>query len=271
MEKMSFVSQKSDKLLNILLNKGFSYNEANKILRNKDVKINGKRVCQNVNVDGENQIEVYYNPKSDIEEEIVYQDENVVIVNKKQGIEIEGEEGLAKKMGAIAVHRLDRNTTGLVIFAKNKQSEKELLQAFKNHSIIKKYLCIVVGNPKFQDCAYSAFLKKDSKKSKVEIFSNRVKGSVLIESKFKTISTNGQTSLVECQLLTGKTHQIRAHLSYLGFPIVGDGKYGKNIDNKKLKEKYQKLHCYYLKFNNFNEKLKYLNNKEFIKYPNFNL
>ena len=269
MEKKVFKNQKEQNLLDALIEKGLSYNNCYKILRNKDVKVNGKRLNQNVILKINDVVEFYYKQKETQEEEVVYQDENIIIINKKQGIEIEGEKGLAQKINALPVHRLDRNTTGLIVFAKNEEIREELLEAFKNHTITKKYICHVLGIPKFNGKSYKAYLLKDANKSKVEIFEKKVLGALPIETKFKTIGSVGQTSFVECELVTGRTHQIRAQLAFLGFPIIGDGKYGKNTENKKYKEKYQKLHCFYIKFDKLNKKIKYLNKKEFFKYPDF--
>ena len=115
----------------------------------------------------------------------------------------------------------------------------------------------------------SAYLVKDSDKSLVKIFDKSVKNSVLIKTILKTLKSNPSSSIVECTLVTGKTHQIRAQLAHLGHPIIGDGKYGRNEDNKKFKKSRQQLHSYYLKLNGLEGKLSYLNGQEFINYPAF--
>lgn len=268
MEKIEIQVKKNDKISNILLEYGFSFNNINKILRSKDVRIDN----QKTNVDEivfEGQKLTVFTPTLPKQKfDIIYEDENIFIINKLSGIEVEGENGLEGKLaGAIAVHRLDRNTEGLLVMAKDKEAEELLLRAIKAQSFEKKYLAEVVGQTNFKGEKYVAYLLKDSKNSIVKIFDNFVQGSVKIETIFKTLKNGNQTSIVEAQLLTGKTHQIRAHLAYLGHAIVGDGKYGKNEDNKKFKEKTQKLHCYYLKLNGLDGKLDYLNNRSFKKLP----
>ena len=271
MKKINFIVNKNDKIINILTSKGFSYNNANKILRNKDVKINEKRVKDNTDVYAGDEITIFYNEEMLLGKEIpfIYQDDNIAIVNKPSGIEIEGQDGLGKILNLIPVHRLDRNTTGLIIFAKNEMAERQITDAIKNHKITKKYLAQVVGSTSFKNYLMKAYLQKNSKESFVKIFNNKVKNSLEIQTIFNTIKSSPSSSIVECELITGRTHQIRATLSYLGHPIIGDGKYGKNEDNKKFKQNRQMLHCYYIKLNGFNKNLAYLNNMEFICNPSW--
>lgn len=271
MKKINFIVNKNDKIINILTSKGFSYNNANKILRNKDVKINEKRVKDNTDVYAGDEITIFYNEEMLLGKEIpfIYQDDNIAIVNKPSGIEIEGQDGLGKILNLIPVHRLDRNTTGLIIFAKNEMAERQITDAIKNHKITKKYLAQVVGSTYFKNYLMKAYLQKNSKESFVKIFNNKVKNSLEIQTIFNTIKSSPSSSIVECELITGRTHQIRATLSYLGHPIIGDGKYGKNEDNKKFKQNRQMLHCYYIKLNGFNKNLAYLNNMEFICNPSW--
>ena len=164
-------------------------------------------------------------------------------------------------------HRLDRNTSGLVLFAKNADSLQILLSKFKIREIEKYYLCKVFGIPKKISQNLTAYLFKDNSKSLVYISDTPKKGYSKIITSYRIISTNkdNNTSILEVCLHTGKTHQIRAHLAHIGFPIIGDGKYGKNDINKKFNKKAQMLYAYKLKFN-FNSNsgiLDYLSGKEF--------
>lgn len=268
MEKIEIKANNTDKLSNILLNYGFSYNNINKIIRNKDVRVDGVRTNSDQIVISGQVLTVFVANLPQDKFKKVFEDENIIVIEKKSGIEVEGEDGLEGKIpGAIAVHRLDRNTEGVLVMAKNKNAEKELSFAIKKQLFEKKYLAEVVGRTNFKGEKYTAFLVKDGKNSLVKIYKNFVQGAVKIETIFKTLKNGTETSIVEAGLITGKTHQIRAHLAFLGNAIVGDGKYGKNEDNKKFKEKKQKLHCYYLKLNGLNGELAYLNGKKFISLP----
>lgn len=269
MNKLVFINEKEDKIINILLRKDFSYNHACKLLRNKDVRVDGVKISDNLEIAKGSEIVVFYENLDNVKNiEKVYEDENIVIINKPQGIEASGASGLAQKLGLIAIHRLDRNTTGLMILAKTEMAAAMLVSAIKSHKIEKIYIAEVVGSLKLKNQTFTAYHVKDSKNSFVKIYSSPVKGCKEIVTKFNTLKSSPSSSTIECTLITGRTHQIRAHLSFLGHPIIGDGKYGKNEDNKKFGAKYQHLHCYKLIFH-LSGKLSYLNEKEFVSYPDF--
>lgn len=239
-----------------------------KILQNKDVKINNKRVKENQDLNINDIIEVYYNVEEKPWYEKVFEDENVLIVNKKSGIEVISETdrdllSILKNIykGIYAIHRIDRNTEGLVVFAKNKSAEEELLKAFKERTITKKYLLEVNGKVNVEAIKPRLFLKKLSNVSKVIIAEVKTSGYEEIKTNFKFVRFDGTNTLLEAELITGKTHQIRAHISYYGHSIVGDGKYGKGDG---------KLHLtsYYIKFKLKNtSNLCYLNDMHFEIMP----
>lgn len=280
MKKLIVDKKYNSKKLNRFLQDKFpnlSNNLFYKTLRKKDIKVNGKRVNENILVFENDEIEVYIADsllETKINFEIVFEDENILVINKPAGIEVTGSQSLTTlihKQYANCVylpmpcHRLDRNTTGLILFAKNQEALDILLDKFKHHEIEKHYLALVYGVPKEQSQTLTAYLFKDSKKSIAYISDEPKKGYSKIITSYSIIEkkANG-TCLLDVEIKTGKTHQIRAHLAHIGLPIVGDGKYGNYEINKKLGYKVQQLRSYILKFNFTTDSgiLYYLNGKK---------
>lgn len=265
------------KLNNVLQNvfPDLSLNTIYKTLRKKDIKINGKRINQDILLHTGDKVEIYIVDSllfSKQELKIVYEDELILIIDKASGIEVTGENSLtslaSKQLSkeVFPCHRLDRNTTGLVLFAKTEDALFILLDKFKNSEISKHYACHVYGIPKEKKKTLTSYLFKDAKKSIVYISDTPKTGYRKIITSYEVIEKfNDNTSILDVNLHTGRTHQIRAHLAHIGLPIIGDGKYGKNEINKQFNVKTQKLCSYKIKFN-FKEDssiLNYLNHTEF--------
>ena len=273
MLKIQFVSNKSGRLLKVLCfeNPEISYSVFSAALRKKDIIVNDKRQSQDIKIEMGDSIIAYVPDQAKKQLfEIFYQDENIVVVNKAKGIEVcDGENNVEKILGqtfacAKAIHRIDLNTSGLVVFAKNKNAYTELCNNFSKGNIKKFYLAKVFGQPKQQD-ELVAYLKKDAQKSVVKIFDTNVDGAEKILTKYVLKQQEQNTSILEVELFCGKTHQIRAHLAHVGLPIVGDGKYGNNAQNKLAKKSKQCLTAYKIVFDlpkaSF---LAYLNKKQFV-------
>lgn len=249
-----------------------------KTLRKKDIKINGKRVSENVTVFENDEILVYipdYLLENKLTLDIIYEDNNILLINKPSNIEVTGQDSLTDvvhklysscEFKPMPCHRLDRNTSGLILFAKNAQALEILLDKFKHHEIEKHYLALVYGIPQKKNERLISYLFKDSSKSFVYISDIPKKGYQKIITSYSLIeSFDNNTSLLDIEIETGRTHQIRAHLAHIGLPIIGDGKYGINEINKKFKVKAQKLVSYKLifRFEHDSKILEYLNRKSF--------
>lgn len=293
MRTINIDSKNDGKKLNTVLLKEFpslSVNSLYKALRKKDIRINNIKINENVPVHCGDIITIYINDDIlfgtlNTEEqnsknirnysfniEKIYEDDNILIVNKPTGIEVTGNNSLTLILSnmygcnIMPCHRLDRNTSGLTLFAKNELALNILLDKFKNHDIEKHYICRVYGIPKERHKILNSFLFKDNKKSMVYISDTFKKGYQNIITEYTVLSTDksNNTSILEVILHTGKTHQIRAHLAHIGYPIIGDGKYGINEINRKFGCKTQNLYSYILKFNFTTDSgiLNYLSGKE---------
>lgn len=297
--------QRFDKYLLKYLNKagtGFIY----KMLRKKNIVLNNKKANGNEILSVEDNVKLYLSEDTiisfredkkagfanksvnglDKRLDIIYEDDNVLLINKPCGILSQKAQKDDISINDIAVayllknnpgkedttfipsicNRLDRNTTGIIVVGKSLIGLQTMSKLFKDRTIHKYYLALVDGVIK-ENSLISGFLTKDSKTNKVSISKTEKKESDYIETYYEPIKYFDNMTLLKVCLITGKTHQIRAHLSSIGHPILGDYKYGNNKLNetikKKCKVKSQLLHSYILEFPKLDGELSNLSNKTF--------
>lgn len=208
-----------------------------RLLRDRDIKVNGMRVQKNIAVQKGDCIEVFLTTKEQNRHfyDIVYEDDDFLVVDKASGVSSEGLFHHLKEsyFALYFIHRLDRNTSGLLLFAKSQAAEKALLLAFKEQKVKKVYHAIVVNaNLQPEHALLKGYLKKDAKMAKVQILNRPIQGAVAICTEYTLLQRFQGYAKVQILLHTGRTHQIRAHFASIGHPIAGDEKYGDSAFNK---------------------------------------
>ncbi len=273
-----------------------------KYIRLKRIKLNGKGAKRDTRLQAGDTLQLYINDEffeKPREENswlkvgtprlsVVYEDENILLADKKPGVLCHSagvwdyntlianiQAYLAQKgewkpreensFAPALCNRIDRNTGGIVIAAKNAESLRILNEKIRDREIEKFYLCAVQGRPKPPEGRLENYLFKDAGKNQVYVKSKPEPGARTAVTEYRTLCTKGSLSLVECRLLTGRTHQIRAQMAHAGWPLLGDGKYGSERFNKGFEEKGQALYSYRLRFDFPTDAgiLEYLRGREF--------
>lgn len=271
-----------------------------KYIRTKRIKVNGKKAEISTRLNEGDTVSAYINdeffvsvtPKYDFLSapktlDIVYEDENILLADKKQGLLVHPDKNeytntlIARiqhylydkgeydpenenSFRPALANRIDRNTSGIVIAAKNAEALRILCDKIKYREVDKRYLAVVHGVPKKKTALLEGYLEKNEDKNRVYMSKKRRDNAKTVKTKYTVIDTKGDLSLLEIELLTGRTHQIRAHMASIGHPLLGEGKYSKSND-KKLGFDKQALYSYSLKFDFKTDAgiLNYLNGKRF--------
>ena len=274
---------------------------AQKYIRIKRIKLDGKRAERDTRLQAGSLLQLYINdeffdkPREDNayltvaspKLNIVYEDDQILLVDKRPGLAVHPHDGAEYGRTLIdhiqaylyqkrewnprgensftpaLCNRIDRNTGGIVIAAKTAAALRILNQKIKDRELDKRYLAIVEGTPKPRQGSLKGYLFKDAKKNRVFVTDTPQPGSKSCQTNYQVVAARGGLSLVECQLITGRTHQIRAQFAHAGHPLLGDGKYGKL--NKDSGRSYQALYSYQLTFDftTAADELEYLNGKTF--------
>lgn len=274
-----------------------------RFIRQKKIKVNRKRAEQNYMLVEGDTIQLFI-PEEFFEDnasehsfmkltpkiDIIYEDENIMLIDKKVGMIVhsdddqqvdtlidhvkaylyrkgeyipENEQSFAPSL----CNRIDRNTGGIVIAAKNAETLRIINQKIKDNEITKRYLCAAHGIMENKRATLHGWLIKNSDTNMVKVFTAKPnsKDAKEIITKYTVLKVKNNMSLCEVELVTGRTHQIRAHFSSVGHPLLGDGKYGVNRDDKKIGYKFQALYSYKLTFSfkNDDSVLSYLTDKTF--------
>lgn len=262
-------------------------------IKKRDVRIDGVRIVSDIRVQAGQEIRVFW-PKSVVsvkpqektlpKPEVVFEDEHILLINKPQGIASQNEDdplsgdtaltrvkayldSAGQKSGSLHLcHRLDVQTGGLLLFAKDDEAFECAMKAFSERTFRKFYTCLVKGCPAKREAVMQAFLRKDAQISRVSITDYPARGALGITTAYRVVEP-GRNAKLEVELITGRTHQIRAHLAHIGHPILGDDKYGDRLLNREQGIRRQQLWATRLVFY-ADGALSYLNGREFsVKAP----
>ena len=276
---------------------------AQKYIRLKRVKVNGKGSKRDARLQAGDMLQLYINdeffdrptPENAFlsvfkpQLDILYEDGDIMLLNKRPGMVVHPDD--KERVNTLITHvqaylyqkkewspyrehtftpalcnRIDRNTGGIVIAAKNAETLRVMNQKIRDRELQKLYLCVIHGAMKPKEGQLKGYILKDEEKSQVKVYGRPIPGGKTAVTLYRTLETRGGLSLVECDLITGRTHQIRAQFAAAGHPLLGDGKYGREEDGKRYDRRFQALYSYKLRFAFTTDAgpLNYLNGREWV-------
>lgn len=245
-------------------------------LKKRDIRVNGLRTAENVPLYPDDWI-VWYTAWSAPELPVIYEDEQLIIINKPAGISTDRQEDgafsveeWAGERGAFLVHRLDQQTSGLLALARGVDAREALDEAIRRRQLTKTYHCIVIGAPGQRHGLLRAYLVKDAKRALVTVSGAPGPFAKEIVTEYDVAEAGGGLSLLRVTLHTGRTHQIRAHMAFIGCPLLGDDKYGSRERNRRYRARRLMLCATGLRFHT-EGRLAYLNGRSFEIAPPFSL
>ncbi|MBS6861129.1 MAG: RluA family pseudouridine synthase [Clostridiales bacterium] len=272
-----------------------------KSIRKKDIKLNGKRCDISTRLQEGDRLTMYLKDeffqtapkeydflKAPKKLSIVYEDDNIMLLDKQPGLIVHPDETYhfdsliarvqhylydkgeydpeaENSFAPALINRIDRNTGGIVMAAKNAETLRIMNQKVRDRELVKLYLCVVCGHMNPREATLTGYLEKNESQNRVYISQKPSPAAKSIKTRYRVLQEKRKFSLLEVELLTGRTHQIRAHLASVGHPLAGDGKYGTNALNRETGFRYQALCSYKLRFafTTPGGILAYLNGKEF--------
>lgn len=211
----------------------------------RDVKADGVRIKPDTLLTGGESLRVYTQAAEKAPLAIVYEDENILLLDKPEGVSVHEDHGVGTTMLELArqyagsdklnlCHRLDNKTSGLLLLSKNVEAEAVLREAFQSRAMEKTYTCLLKGTPKQHEAVCEAYLIKNAETARVRVITKQTPGAFKIVTGYRVLEA-GDICRAQVDLLTGRTHQIRAHMAFLGHPILGDDVYGDRAFNKQKK------------------------------------
>lgn len=276
MEKIEIKSEIEQTVFDLILSvrPNLNFNFLKTVLRKKDIRVNGKKIDDNCLIYPDDIVVAFFPEREKKQIEIAYQDKNILVAIKPQGMEVTKQDKTFDQSECleeifstfVACHRLDKNTAGLVVMAKNKKIYDLMCEAIKQHKLKKYYEAIVSGKVEKQQSFVDYIEKKDGC---VVVHKTEKNGAKIAKTNYWLIKNFGELSLLNIEILTGRTHQIRAQLASHSIFVLGDERYGKKEINKKYHIKKQQLFAYKIEFNDMPNDLKYLNKKVIETKPNF--